>query len=143
MCFQQPVWVVGALGHLAAVRGSVLHPKKAGAMLVKTACSYAFLCPSEQFEGGICGLNGVPSSAVIVVVKTNSCYLAAVPLLHKAETIQSSASPLLSSLETLQPLDQVFFLQELFPRGLQKLHKIVSVSSDFGWKRRNWILHLQ
>lgn len=115
MCFQQPICVVGALGHLTAMHSSVLHPKKAGAMLVMTACSYAFLCPSEQFEGGICRLSGVPSSALIVVGKTNSCCLAALPLLHKAETIQSSASPLLSSLETLQPLDQVFFLQELFP----------------------------
>lgn len=67
------------------------------------------------------------------------------PLLHEAETIQSFVSSLLSSLETLQPLDQVFFLQELFPQSppcLKKTRTIVFISSDFGWKRRKWFLHL-
>lgn len=135
MCFQQPMWVVGALGHLTAVHGSVLHPripKKLEQCWLEVLVPYAFLCPSEQFEGGICGLSAVPRSALVVDGKTKSCCWAAVmaevasqlghcsaapravPLLHEAKTLQSSVRPLLSSLETLQPLDQVFFLQELF-----------------------------
>lgn len=158
------MWVAGALGHVTAVHGSVLHPR-----IPKKQCwswllvLYAFLCPSEQCEGGICGLSGVPRSALVVDEKTNSCCLAAVmakvtsqlghcsaalravPLLHEAETTQSSGSPLLSSLETLQPLDQVFFLQELFPPSLLAYEKCIQLffrSSDFEWRRRKWILHL-
>lgn len=74
-----------------------------------------------------------------------SAALRAVPLLNEAGTIQFSVSPLPSSLETLQPLDQVFFLQEVFPPfplAYKKHIQFFFRSSDFGWKRRRWILHL-
>lgn len=63
------MWVAGALRHLTAVHGSVLHPripKKLERCWLWLPVLYAFLCPSEQFEGGIRSLSEVSRSALVV-----------------------------------------------------------------------------